>query len=96
MLNVLILCGGKGERLKPGTDQIPKPLVEIKGKPIIHYLISYFEHYGFVDVNRNVWLETYEPGSIQRTQTLLFSIGKSIGSLLIIGLVIFIDFSSFY
>ncbi len=37
------------------------------------YENEYFEHYGFVDVNRNVWDETFEPGSIQRTQTLLFS-----------------------
>ena len=44
---MLILCGGKGERLAPITSQIPKPLVKIKGKPIINYLISYFEHYGF-------------------------------------------------
>jgi len=46
-IDILILCGGKGKRLKPVTDQIPKPLAEIKGKPIINYLISYFEHYGF-------------------------------------------------
>lgn len=40
----------------------------------INYENEYFEHYGFVDNNRNVWDETYELGSIQRTQTLLFSI----------------------
>jgi len=40
----------------------------------INYENEYFEHYGFVDVNRNVWEEEFEPGSIQRTQTLLISI----------------------
>jgi len=39
----------------------------------IIYENEYIEHYGFVDVNRNVWDETFEPGSIQRTHTLLFS-----------------------
>ena len=37
------------------------------------YENEYFEHYGFVDVNKNVWDETFEPGSLQRTQTLLLS-----------------------
>ena len=46
-IDVLILCGGKGERLAPITSQIPKPLVKIKGKPIINYLISYLENFGF-------------------------------------------------
>ena len=40
----------------------------------LNYENEYFEHYGFVDVNKNVWDETFEPGSIQRTQTLIISI----------------------
>lgn len=46
-LHVLLLCGGKGERLKPLTDSIPKPLIPIKGKPILLYLISHLEKAGF-------------------------------------------------
>ena len=47
-----------------------------RGNTQIHiiYENEYFEHYGFVDVNRNVWDETFEPGSLQRTQTLLISL----------------------
>ena len=45
---------------------------------ILNYENEYFEHYGFVDVNKNVWEETFEPGSIQRTQTLLISIEHTI------------------
>lgn len=37
----LILCGGKGERLKPITNSIPKPLVKINGKPLLGYQINY-------------------------------------------------------
>ena len=46
------------------------------GNTTVHlvYENEYFEHYGFVDVNRNVWDETFEPGSLQRTHTLLISL----------------------
>lgn len=46
-LKILILCGGKGERLKPLTESVPKPLVKIKDRPILSYLLSHFESYGF-------------------------------------------------
>jgi glucose-1-phosphate cytidylyltransferase len=45
-LDVLILCGGKGERLKPITKKIPKPMVEIKGKPILSYILNYLQSQG--------------------------------------------------
>ena len=46
------------------------------GNTTVHlvYENEYFEHYGFVDTNHNVWYETFEPGSLQRTQTLLISL----------------------
>ena len=37
----IILAGGKGERLRPLTDEIPKPLVEVNGKPILAYIIEH-------------------------------------------------------
>ncbi len=40
----------------------------------IIYENEYFEHYAFVDKAKNVWDESFEPGSIQRTSTLLLSI----------------------
>ena len=43
---ILILCGGKGTRLRPITKRIPKPLIEINGEPMLHYIISYFNKYG--------------------------------------------------
>jgi len=50
------------------------------GNTKIHliYENEYFEHYGFVDVNRNVWDETFAPGSLQRTHTLLISLQHSL------------------
>jgi len=44
-LPVILLCGGKGERLRPLTTQIPKPLIPIKGHPIIWYIIEHIKKY---------------------------------------------------
>ena len=46
-LKVLILCGGKGERLHPLTYTTPKPLITIKDTPILTFLINHLETYGF-------------------------------------------------
>lgn len=46
-MNVLILCGGKGKRLSPLTDKLPKPLIHISGTPILTHLITYFKRFGF-------------------------------------------------
>ena len=35
----VILAGGRGERLKPLTDYMPKPMAPINGKPFLDYLI---------------------------------------------------------
>ena len=39
----IILCGGEGLRLRPITKSVPKPLVEINGKPILSYLLEKLE-----------------------------------------------------
>ena len=45
-LKVLLLCGGQGTRLHPLTKTIPKPLVRIKNKTIIDYIIKHLKGYG--------------------------------------------------
>ena len=45
-MNTIILCGGKGERLRPLTLEIPKPMVLIKGNPILWYILKQLEKYG--------------------------------------------------
>lgn len=39
-IDVIIMAGGKGERLKPLTDFLPKPLLNIGDKPIIEYNVD--------------------------------------------------------
>ena len=47
----IILCGGKGERLRPITDDIPKPLVKINDKPILHYVIAHLTKYNIKKIH---------------------------------------------
>ena len=44
---VAILCGGRGIRLKPATDSIPKALVQLNGRPILDYVVDFFRAKGF-------------------------------------------------
>jgi len=48
-MKVVILCGGKGTRLKEETVVKPKPMVEIGGKPILWHIMKIYAHYGFKD-----------------------------------------------
>jgi glucose-1-phosphate cytidylyltransferase len=49
-VKVVILCGGRGTRLQEQTQSIPKPLVEIGGKPIIWHVIQLYASHGLGDV----------------------------------------------
>jgi len=49
-LSAIILCGGKGMRLRPLTEDIPKPLIEINGKPVLFYIISHLLKYGVNEI----------------------------------------------
>ncbi len=49
-MKAIILAGGKGKRLKPVTDYVPKPLVPIKNIPIIEWQIKYLKKFGVSEV----------------------------------------------
>jgi mannose-1-phosphate guanylyltransferase len=46
----LILCGGEGTRLRPITYEIPKPMVPLKGKPILEHIIDHLKDSGIEEV----------------------------------------------
>ena len=46
---VVILCGGRGTRINEETEVLPKPMVEIGGKPILWHIMKRYSHYGFND-----------------------------------------------
>jgi len=46
----VVLAAGKGVRLKPLTENIPKVMVEVKGKPIVEYIIEKLRSLGIDDI----------------------------------------------
>ncbi len=46
----VILAGGKGTRFKPITDEIPKPMIPLQGKPIIQHTIDLLKKYGVNEI----------------------------------------------
>src|SRR3712207_2638254 len=49
MVPVVILCGGRGTRLQEHTRSIPKPLVEIGGRPIVWHVVQIYAAQGLRD-----------------------------------------------
>jgi glucose-1-phosphate cytidylyltransferase len=49
-VKVVILCGGRGTRLQEQTQSIPKPLVEIGGRPILWHIIQLYASHGLDDI----------------------------------------------
>ena len=48
-MKVIILAGGWGSRLGQQTDEIPKPMVPIGDKPILHHIMQIYANYGYKD-----------------------------------------------
>ena len=46
----LILAGGRGERLRPLTDTVPKPMIPLSGKPILWHQVQWLKRGGVTDV----------------------------------------------
>jgi len=46
-LSVVILCGGKGTRIRGVDDTVPKPMIPIGSQPIIVHIMEHYSHFGF-------------------------------------------------
>ncbi len=53
-VNVVIMAGGMGTRLKPLTDNTHKSLIPVGGKPIIRHLIDHLAAFGFREIHISV------------------------------------------
>jgi len=49
-MKAVILAAGQGTRLRPMTDSVPKPMVRIRGKPLLEYIIRLLRRYGIMDI----------------------------------------------
>ena len=47
---VVLMVGGLGTRLRPLTDNTPKPMLKVGNKPILETIILNFKKYGFVNI----------------------------------------------
>lgn len=59
----IILAGGKGERLRPYTNDRPKPMVEIAGKPILSYQLAQLKKAG---IKKIVFACSYQREALQK------------------------------
>lgn len=46
----VILAGGKGERLRPLTDKVPKPMIDILGRPLVEYQVIWLKNQGITHI----------------------------------------------
>jgi len=53
-MRAIILAGGLGERLRPLTDKMPKPLLPIKGRPLLEHLLMFLKKYDIKEVTVSV------------------------------------------
>jgi dTDP-glucose pyrophosphorylase len=51
---VILMAGGLGTRLRPLTEDVPKPLLKVGNKPILETIIENFAKYGFVNITISV------------------------------------------
>lgn len=49
-MNAIILAGGMGQRLRPLTEDLPKPMIPLFGKPLMEYTIELLKKYSFTSI----------------------------------------------
>ncbi|MBI4365610.1 MAG: nucleotidyltransferase family protein [Deltaproteobacteria bacterium] len=62
-ITTVILCGGKGRRLRPLTEECPKPLVPLNGEPCLGHILRSYIRRGF---NRFVLCTGYRGDAVVR------------------------------
>lgn len=53
-MKAMILCAGRGERMRPLSDKTPKPLIKIFSKPLIVWHIEKLAYLGFSEIVINI------------------------------------------
>lgn len=77
-MKAMILAAGRGERMRPLTDVLPKPLLAVAGKPLIHYHLEALSAAGIQDIVINhAWLGHLLPQHLGTGQQFSVSIKYS-------------------
>ncbi|MGQ0528451.1 MAG: N-acetylmuramate alpha-1-phosphate uridylyltransferase MurU [Panacagrimonas sp.] len=53
-MRAMILAAGRGERMRPLTDHLPKPLIEVAGRSLIEHAIARLKHAGVTELVINL------------------------------------------
>lgn len=53
-VKAMILAAGEAKRLRPLTEKVPKPMLEIGGKPVLEHNVTLLAHYGFTEIVVNL------------------------------------------
>jgi dTDP-glucose pyrophosphorylase/CBS domain-containing protein len=53
-LDAVLMAGGRGERLRPLTDKVPKSMLPLGKKPLMEYLVKRLMDYGIEDIHISV------------------------------------------
>jgi glucose-1-phosphate cytidylyltransferase len=48
-MKVVLFCGGQGMRIREFSDSMPKPMVRLRGRPILWHIMKYYAHYKHTD-----------------------------------------------
>jgi MurNAc alpha-1-phosphate uridylyltransferase len=74
LAKAMILAAGRGERMRPLTDSTPKPLLEVRGKPLMQYHVEALQRAGFGEIVVNTaWLEDQIVGRFSSQPGIRFS-----------------------
>lgn len=48
-MKVVLFCGGQGTRIREYSQKIPKPMIPLRGRPILWHIMKYYAEYGHTD-----------------------------------------------
>ena len=77
-LTALVLAGGRGERLRPYTENAPKPMVFVNGKPLIHHQLDWLQRWGVEQVYilcgyKHEVIQDYLPDALKGSRYVFFN-----------------------
>ena len=50
-MKAVIMCGGLGSRLRPITENVPKPLIRLLNVPVLKQILDKLINYGITDIS---------------------------------------------